>query len=146
MSSIALITLTFFVTALITPYVFSDRHGDDGDLREEIVWGLGAVAGVAGGVAAGAALVGTAPAWLPVVGAIGAGATILGIGIGLWDILDGPEDNCHNCDGSGCNTCEPPDPDGCPNCDGSGCNTCEPPPPPEPTRKKRQGGRSLTDR
>ena len=102
----------------------------DGDPREEIAVVAGFVAVAAwsfaagGAIAAGAA---TVPVWVTVVGGIGAGAGIISAGCAFWDHFDGPEDNCNDCDGSGCPTCEPPDDDNCPNCDGSGCDTCNPP-------------------
>ena len=143
---LATITLFLFTMMLVTPVILSDHHGDDGDPREEIVAGAGLLAAVAGGVAwAGAAAAGaaTAPVWVPVAAGIGVGAGIVAAGVGLWDLLDGPEDDCNDCDGSGyymdgthrCPTCNPPDDDSCPNCpgpeNGGGCSTCQPPEKPE---------------
>ncbi len=131
--SMITISALFMVTA--TPQIFSNHHGDDGDRREEIVLVLGGVGAVAG--AAAAAGVASVPAWVPVAGCIAAGAGLAAAGIAIWDWLDGPEDNCNDCDGSGyhedgdnCLTCNPPDDDGCYDCDGSGCSICKPPPPP----------------
>ena len=141
----AAVTLICFVISIsLVPKVLSEHHGDDGDLREEIAIGAGAIGALAGAIAwAGAAAAGTAtaPVWVPVAGGIAVGACLIAGGVALWDRLDGPEDDCYDCDGSGCDTCEPPDDDDCPNCDGTGCDTCQPPPPPPP--RKRQGGRSL---
>jgi len=127
LSFIAKLTLAAIFLAYFAPIVISNHHGDDGDPREEIAVAAGAVAAIArgvaviGSIAAGGA---TAPAWVPAATAFAAGAAIVAASIALWDVLDGPEDSCPNCDGSGCNTCDPPDPDGCYDCDGSGCSTC----------------------
>ncbi len=124
---IATVTVTFCILVSVTPEICSDRHGDDGDPREEIAAGAGILAAVAGGIAwagGAAAATATAPAWVPLAGGIAAGAGIVGAGVALWDVLDGPEDNCYDCDGSGCDTCDPPDDDDCNNCDGRGCSAC----------------------
>ena len=116
---LATITLFLFTMMLVTPAILSDHHGDDGDPREEIAAGAGLLATVAGGVAwAGAAAAGaaTAPVWVPVVTGVGIGLGAVGAGIALWDLFDGPEDACNDCDGSGyymdsthrCPTCNPP--------------------------------------
>lgn len=131
LQAFTMMTLCLCVLTTVVPQVFSDNHRDDGDPREEIAVVTGLVAATAGGIVIGGVIAvgsATAPAWVPVVGVIGAGAGLVSAGCALWDLLDGPEDNCYDCDGSGCNTCEPPDDDDCPNCDGSGCDTCNPPP------------------
>ena len=116
------LTLFSFTMMLVTPAIFSDHHGDDGDSREEaagILGGAGVLIG-AGAKAAGAIIVGTgvavtAPAWVPIATGVGIGLGAAGAGIALWDLLDGPEDDCNDCDGSGyymgdnCNTCNPGD-------------------------------------
>lgn len=130
LQAFTMMTLYLCVLTTVGPQVFSDGHGDAGDPREEIAVVAGFVAVAAwsfaagGAIAAGAA---TAPVWITVVGGIGAGAGVISAGCAIWDHFDGPEDNCNDCDGSGCPTCEPPDDDNCPNCDGSGCDTCNPP-------------------
>ncbi len=95
------------------------------DLQKVAGW-----AGVVGGgigVAVGIAGLGiTSPVWVPVAGIVGGAAGIIGGGAAL---IDAYSDNCNDCDGSGCSTCDPPDDDDCHNCDGSGCSTCNPPPP-----------------
>ena len=132
---LATITLFSFTMILVTPSIFSEHHGDDGDPREEISGIAGAVGVIAGGVAwAGGIAAGTAaaPLWVPVAAGIGIGVGAVAVGVGLWDLFDGLEDDCNDCPGTGCNTCQPPDDDGCPNCDGSGyymgdnCQTCNP--------------------
>ena len=104
-----MMTLCLCVFTNVGPQVFSDGRGDAGDPREEIAVVAGFVAVAAwsfaagGAIAAGAA---AAPVWVTVVGGIGAGAGIISAGCAIWDHFDGPEDNCNDCDGSGCDTCE----------------------------------------
>jgi len=65
---------------------------------------------IGGGIAAGCTIfttVATAPTWVPIGGAV-AGGIAAATAISEW--LD---DDCYDCDGSGCNTCEPPDDDDC---------------------------------
>ena len=160
LSILAAIMPCVLLITLLIPQISSHGPGDEADLREETAAALLTTSAILQGVGhfgAACAVAGTAPAWVAPVAAIAVGAVIIGVCIVLWDLADGSEDNCVDCDGSGyhedgenCNTCNPPDDDDCPNCDGSGyhsdgehCDTCNPPPPPP---RRTQGGRSLQSR
>ncbi len=84
-----------------------------------------AIVGVALGIAAGGITVFAGTPAIALGLGIGASvAVIISGGLWLWDELT-VVDNCYDCDGRGCSTCQPPDDDGCPNCDGRGCSTCQ---------------------
>ena len=97
-----------------TPYFMSPV---DADWKEPVII-------IGGGIAAGVAIyvaVATAPVWLTITGATAGG---IAAGTAIWEWLD---DDCDDCDGSGCLKCDPPDDDDCDDCDGGGCKTCLPP-------------------
>jgi len=160
LTTLSTFILVVFTLTISVPSLFSDHHEDDNDPREEIAIGAGFIAAVAGGAGAIGGIIfagATAPVWVPVATGIGIGAGIIGGGVALWDLLDGPEDDCFDCDGSGyymdgthrCPTCNPGDDDSCPNCpgleNGGGCSTCQPPVDNTPTCYYCTDGCSMCD-
>ena len=106
--------LVFLMLFMYTnPYFMTSA---DADWKEPVMV-------VGGGIAAAVTIAGvitTIPIWLTVTGAVAGGVAA---GTAIWEWVD---DDCDDCDGSGCKKCDPPDDDDCDDCDGSGCDNAYP--------------------
>ncbi len=89
-------TLVFLTLFMYTNPIF--MQPSDADWKEPVIV-VGA--GIAAGVTIYAAIA-TAPLWLTITGAVAGG---IAAGTAIWEWVD---DDCDDCDGSGCDKCLPP--------------------------------------
>ncbi len=124
------ISLILIVLSICVIPILEQNSSADIEWQDVASWCCGAAGIGFGGAAAIVCYFSGPPGWVLGLTISGTVCAAGALGFSMWGAND---DDCYDCDGSGCDTCNPPDDDNCPNCDGSGCSTCQPPPPPPPT-------------